>query len=69
LAWAHLVLSGTIITVRWEYKANADVIAQLGQRSTYWPECCCEEDHEALQHPGLVEENIPRTEAFEALEA
>ena len=43
--------------------------AQLRQGPTYGPECGREEDHEALQHPGLVEENIPRTEAFEALEA
>jgi hypothetical protein len=43
-------------------------MAQLRQRSTYGPECCCEEDYEALQYPGLVEENIPRIEAFEALE-
>jgi hypothetical protein len=43
--------------------------AQLRQRPTYRPECRGQEDHEALQHSGLVEENIPRVEAFEALEA
>jgi hypothetical protein len=55
--------------MRWELRHILMRIAQLGQRSTYGPECCCEEDYEALQHPGLVEENIQRIEALEALEA
>ena len=44
-------------------------LAQLCQRSTYWAKCSREENHEAFQHPGPFQENIPRIEAVEAFEA
>jgi hypothetical protein len=44
-------------------------LSQLRQRSTHRPECRRQEDHEALQHPRLVQEDVSRAEASEALEA
>ena len=44
-------------------------ILQLGQGPVNGAERRCEEDHEALQHPRALQEDVPGIEAAEAPEA
>lgn len=45
------------------------MLLQFGKGPTYWTSGGREEDHEALQHTGSSQANVPRAQAFEALEA
>ena len=66
LEWVLLVWFGMINSPATGIGAIADTDAQLCKRSTYRTECRCQEDYEALQHSGLVEEDIQRIEVAEA---